>query len=99
MGFADKDFRNSLYMRLKTLERHMAAGRLGPDLRWLRGPARDAPPEETIPMKFQETPLHGAYSIELEKRGDDRGFFARFFCENEFARRGSKPASFRSTTR
>jgi nucleoside-diphosphate-sugar epimerase len=34
MGFADKDFRNSQYMRLKTLERHMAAGRLGADLRW-----------------------------------------------------------------
>ncbi len=35
MGFADRDFRNSPYMRLKTLERHMAAGRLGPDLRWV----------------------------------------------------------------
>jgi nucleoside-diphosphate-sugar epimerase len=34
MGFADKDFRNSQYMRLKTLERHMADGRLGADLRW-----------------------------------------------------------------
>jgi nucleoside-diphosphate-sugar epimerase len=34
MGFADKDFRNSPFMRLKTLERHMAAGRLGADLRW-----------------------------------------------------------------
>jgi nucleoside-diphosphate-sugar epimerase len=34
MGFADKDFRNSPYMRLKTLERHIAAGRLGRDLRW-----------------------------------------------------------------
>ena len=34
MGFADKDFRYSPYMRLKTLERHMAAGRLGADLRW-----------------------------------------------------------------
>jgi len=34
MGFADKDFRSSPYMRLKTLERHMAAGRLGADLRW-----------------------------------------------------------------
>ncbi len=34
MGFADKDFRASPYMRLKTLERHMAAGRLGTDLRW-----------------------------------------------------------------
>jgi nucleoside-diphosphate-sugar epimerase len=34
MGFADKDFRNSQFMRLKTLERNMAAGRLGADLRW-----------------------------------------------------------------
>jgi nucleoside-diphosphate-sugar epimerase len=38
MGFTDKDFRNSPYMRLKTLERHMAAGRLSADLRWTRGP-------------------------------------------------------------
>jgi len=34
MGFKDKDFRSSPYMRLKTLESHMAAGRLGADLRW-----------------------------------------------------------------
>ena len=34
MGFADKDFRNSQYMRLKTLERLIASGRLAPDLRW-----------------------------------------------------------------
>jgi hypothetical protein len=33
-GFADKDFRASSFMRLKTLEHHMAAGRLGTDLRW-----------------------------------------------------------------
>jgi len=37
MGFADKDFRNSPYMRLKTLERHIARGRLGLDLRWRAG--------------------------------------------------------------
>ncbi|TWT87506.1 dTDP-4-dehydrorhamnose 3,5-epimerase [Pseudobythopirellula maris] len=35
-------------------------------------------------MIFEETPLSGAYVIDLEKRGDDRGFFARVFCENEF---------------
>src|ERR1700754_4170107 len=35
-------------------------------------------------MIFNETPLQGARVIELEKRGDDRGFFARVFCENEF---------------
>lgn len=39
MGFADKDFRNSPYMRLKTLERHMAEGRLAGDLRWLNAAA------------------------------------------------------------
>jgi dTDP-4-dehydrorhamnose 3,5-epimerase len=36
-------------------------------------------------MNFSETPLSGAYLIDLEKRGDNRGFFARFFCEKEFA--------------
>ena len=39
-------------------------------------------------MKFTETPLKGAYVIELEKRGDDRGFFARFFCEREYQQHG-----------
>lgn len=35
-------------------------------------------------MKFQQTPLKGNYLINLEKKEDDRGFFARFFCKNEF---------------
>jgi dTDP-4-dehydrorhamnose 3,5-epimerase len=39
-------------------------------------------------MKFIPTHLKGAYTIELEKRGDNRGFFARFFCENEFSEAG-----------
>ena len=39
-------------------------------------------------MKFIETTLSGSYLIELEKRGDNRGFFARFFCENEFGDQG-----------
>ncbi|MEI6634453.1 MAG: dTDP-4-dehydrorhamnose 3,5-epimerase [Chlamydiota bacterium] len=39
-------------------------------------------------MRFTETPLHGAYLIELEKKSDERGFFARAFCVNEFARLG-----------
>lgn len=39
-------------------------------------------------MIFNETPLHGAYTIDLEKRGDDRGWFARAFCEREFAEHG-----------
>lgn len=39
-------------------------------------------------MKFIPTPLQGAYTIELEKKGDNRGFFARFYCENEFRKEG-----------
>jgi len=39
-------------------------------------------------MIFNETPLKGAYTIDLEKRGDDRGFFARFFCVEEFEKHG-----------
>ena len=36
-------------------------------------------------MKFHPTTLPDARLIEPEKRGDDRGFFARVFCEHEFA--------------
>lgn len=39
-------------------------------------------------MKFTPLPLAGAHLIDLEKRGDDRGFFARFFCTDEFSQQG-----------
>jgi dTDP-4-dehydrorhamnose 3,5-epimerase len=39
-------------------------------------------------MIFHPTALSDAYVIELEKRGDERGFFARAFCRNEFADQG-----------
>jgi len=39
-------------------------------------------------MQFNPTPLKGAYTIDLERKGDERGFFARFFCTEEFARMG-----------
>ena len=39
-------------------------------------------------MIFAPTPLAGAFLIDLEKLGDDRGFFARAFCEQEFAAQG-----------
>ncbi|MGA1859687.1 SDR family oxidoreductase [Azospirillum sp. 11R-A] len=35
MNFRDAAFRNSQFMRLKVLERHMAEGRLGDDLNWI----------------------------------------------------------------
>jgi len=39
-------------------------------------------------MIFAETKLSGAFIIDLEKRGDSRGFFARSFCQDEFERHG-----------
>ena len=35
-------------------------------------------------MKFTPTPLHGAYLIDLEPKMDDRGSFARAFCQSEY---------------
>lgn len=42
-------------------------------------------------MIFTETKLRGAYVIDLERREDTRGFFARAFCQNEFVAHGLKP--------
>ena len=42
-------------------------------------------------MKFLPTPLAGAYLIELEQLDDERGFFARSFCQNEFRAHGLDP--------
>lgn len=42
-------------------------------------------------MKFTETQLKGAYIIEIEKLTDERGFFARAWCRNEFEAQGLNP--------
>ena len=42
-------------------------------------------------MIFTETKLKGAFIIDLERREDARGFFARAFCQNEFKTYGLKP--------
>ncbi|MGB9714863.1 MAG: dTDP-4-dehydrorhamnose 3,5-epimerase [Thermodesulfovibrionales bacterium] len=39
-------------------------------------------------MIFKETTLKGAFIIELEKRVDSRGFFARAWCRKEFEDNG-----------
>ncbi len=39
-------------------------------------------------MIFRELELAGAFVIELEPHSDDRGFFARSFCRQEFAAHG-----------
>src|SRR6266542_55701 len=44
-------------------------------------------------MQFTETKLQGAYVIDLERMDYSRGFFARAFCQKEFAAHGLKPRS------
>ena len=39
-------------------------------------------------MRFTPTKLEGVWLIELEPRTDERGFFARTFCEQQFAAQG-----------
>ena len=39
-------------------------------------------------MIFTETKLKGAFVIDLEKKEDARGFFARTFCQKEFQAHG-----------
>jgi dTDP-4-dehydrorhamnose 3,5-epimerase len=39
---------------------------------------------------FSETKLKGAFIIDLERRVDERGYFARAFCQNEFREHGLK---------
>ena len=42
-------------------------------------------------MIFSETPLRGAFVIDLEKHTDRRGYFARSWCQREFRERGLNP--------
>jgi dTDP-4-dehydrorhamnose 3,5-epimerase len=43
---------------------------------------------ESVQMIFGKTPLAGAYVIEIEPLCDDRGLFARFYCNREFLSAG-----------
>jgi dTDP-4-dehydrorhamnose 3,5-epimerase len=39
-------------------------------------------------MRFQKIELDGAFIIDIEPHADERGFFARTFCEREFSAQG-----------
>lgn len=42
-------------------------------------------------MQFIATRLPGAFILELERQEDERGFFARTWCEKEFVQHGLNP--------
>jgi dTDP-4-dehydrorhamnose 3,5-epimerase len=39
-------------------------------------------------MRFTETSIGGAYLVDIEPRGDERGWFARVWCREELQRHG-----------
>lgn len=43
-------------------------------------------------MKFTETALPGSFLVDIEPIQDERGFFARTWCEREFRERGLNPS-------
>ena len=42
-------------------------------------------------MEFTETKLKGAFLVRLKKIEDQRGFFARGWCQDEFKAHGLNP--------
>ncbi len=42
-------------------------------------------------MRYHETNLPGVFEIHLERHPDDRGFFARSWCQKEFEAQGLNP--------
>lgn len=43
-------------------------------------------------MRFHATPIAGVWLVELTLLQDERGFFARSFCREEFVQHGLEPA-------
>jgi dTDP-4-dehydrorhamnose 3,5-epimerase len=66
--------------RPSTIERHDVIDSPGP-------PEEDDP----SPMQIHTTPLPGAALVDLKLLEDDRGFFARAFCRQEFVDAGLEP--------
>jgi dTDP-4-dehydrorhamnose 3,5-epimerase len=49
-------------------------------------------------VDFTQTPLPGAYVIDLERRTDERGWFARAWCADEFGKLGLETRIVQSNT-
>jgi len=47
-------------------------------------------------MKFNQLAIAGVYTVDIDKHGDDRGFFARTWCAREFQSVGLKSAILQS---
>jgi dTDP-4-dehydrorhamnose 3,5-epimerase len=45
-----------------------------------------------VAVIFKSTQVEGAYILDVEEHRDERGFFARTWCEEEFERHGAEPS-------
>ena len=50
-----------------------------------------------LPVIFLPTDLPGAFIVELDRREDDRGYFARTWCQREFEDAGLNPTLVQSS--
>ena len=76
-GSSCEDFEGPRYRRHRPdPAAHRRRAAWGADLRWISRTARRG-----AGVIFTETTLKGAFVIDLERREDDRGFFARAFCQ------------------
>jgi dTDP-4-dehydrorhamnose 3,5-epimerase len=48
-------------------------------------------------MKLTELPIKGAFLVEIEPHHDERGFFSRTWCSEEFSRMGLSPLMVQSS--
>ena len=81
-GMTFEDFTGPRGLRIKRVRELQDAGRLDDELRWTSVAVG------LTPMIFTPTRLQDATIIDVEPRGDERGFLARVFCEREFAEHG-----------
>jgi len=41
---------------------------------------------------YEKTDIEGVWVVDLDRKADHRGYFARVFCQDEFSKRGLSPA-------
>ena len=101
VGLSLDDFEGPRYKRIDHVQSLLASGCLNRTLRWRNCPQHQAADgnrrkpfrhaSDKARMIFTETMLKDAFVIEPERREDERGFFARTFCQLEFEAHGLNP--------
>ena len=91
-GMTFEDFTGPRGLRIKRVRELQDAGRLDDELRWTPVAGR----RRRCSSRARSS--QGAAIIDVEPRGDERGFLARVFCEHEFAEHGLPTRFVQSST-